>query len=290
MVTLQSASRVYTISKKILPSDGENILTIVDNNIDLFRARYPTLPGDSWVNGFLSELYCYTEINSLAEVALPNYDLGDSQSQKLTKTLQLEWGSPRYHLCLWTTAASNPTYTDWQLVGMISLLHPSGYPYRRYRPLDLLTDNLARELGENSKIGVSIKAAGSGLPKASDLIVIDGSWKQEVVMLQPDFMPLIVQGNVQAVQVFDVSVTSTVSNAAKKAIFTTRSGRVSGYIKNIHASSTIYIKKDNTVTSTSYDVALAPNGTYYLESAYQGEIWAIASAAATTYTSNEVYK
>ena len=289
MVTLQSASRVYTISKKILPTDGENILTIVDNDINLFRNRYPSLPGDSWVNAFLSELYCYTQINSLAEVPLPNYDLGDSQSQKLSKTLQLEWGSPRYHLCLWTTSVTSPAVSDWQLVGMLSLLHPSGYPYRRYRPLDLLTDNLARELGENAKVGASIKNVGYGLPNNTDTIVIDGSWKQEVVMLQPDFMPLIVQGSVQAVQIYDVTTVTTVG-VTKKALLSTRSGRVSGYVKNTATSGTIYLKKDNTVTTTSYDVALAVNGTYYLDQGYQGEIWGIASAGGTNVTVDEVYK
>ncbi len=289
MVTLQSASRVYTISRKILPADGENILTIVNNDLDLFRLRYPSLPGDTWVNGFLSELYCYTEINSLPEIALPNYDLGDSQSQKLSKTLQLEWGNPRFHLCLWTTSVTNPSFADWQLVGMISLLHPSGYPYRRYRPLDLLTDNLARELGENAKIGVSIKGVGHGLPNASDTIVLDGSWKQEVVMLQPDFMPLIVQGSVQAIQVFDVTSTGTIG-LTKRAILATRAGRTSGFVKNTHASQTLYIKKDSAITATAFDSSIPPNGTAYLEQGYQGEIWGLASAGGTTYTINEVYK
>jgi hypothetical protein len=289
MVTLQSASRTYTISRKILPSDGENILTIVNNDIDLFRSRYPSLPGDAWVNGFVSELYCYAEINSLPDTVMPEYDLGDSQSTKLAKTLQLEWGSQRFHLCLWTTDKKNPSATDWNLVGMLSLMNPMGFPYRRYRPLDLLTDELARGLGEDSKIGVSIKNVNFGLPNSSDTIVIDGTWRQEVVLLQPDFMPLIVQGSVQAVQVFDVTNTGTIG-LTKRAILTTRAGRVSGSIKNTHASQFLYIKRDSAVTNSSYDTSIAPNGTAYLEQGYQGEIWAVGSAGGTTFTTNEVYK
>jgi hypothetical protein len=102
-------------------------------------------------------------------------------------------------------------------------------------------------------------------------------------------MPLIVQGNVQAVQIYDVTNVTNVGQT-KKTLLSTRSGRVSGYVKNTATSGTIYLKKDSTVSSTTYDVALAVNGTYYLESAYQGEIWGIATAGGTSVTTNEVYK
>ena len=167
-------SRVRTISKR-LDFSTNGIVTIYQNtfhpgNIDLSKN---SIIG---VNGFIKNLKAYARISSLADVKLPNFHLEDSETDKLYKVLDVEWNSPRKQLNLYISDGRT-----WELVGAISLLNPAGYPYRMYNLMDLYTDNLAIELGENGKLGVEVQDVGYGALVSSDKVTIHGSYTEEII-------------------------------------------------------------------------------------------------------------
>jgi hypothetical protein len=186
---MQSYNIVKTISRKITSVDGDNIISLFENSAVPQASRIS-------LNGFVKNLKAFSKISSLAAINLPVFELEDSESQKLFKTLDIEFNSPRKQMDLFIGSGN-----EWNQMGSISLLNPSGYPYRMYNLLDFYTDGLAAELGENGKIGVKITDVGYGLLSGADAVTIHGSYIQEFVIESPQqgsnsnyFMPSITVG------------------------------------------------------------------------------------------------
>jgi hypothetical protein len=290
MVTLQSASKEWTVTKKLRPQDGESIIPLISNNTDWFTANYNALPTDRWINGYITELNCYSDINSLSEAAMPDYLIGESKTSALSKTLNLEWKSDRYQLDLYLATEYPVTaLTQWNLQGSISLINPAGYPYRTYRLKDLLTNNLAFSLGQNATLGYAIKNVGKGVIQSMDTVVITGSWKQELVLLQPDWQPLVVQGTIsQVTQYTDTNQTNVTTT--KKQLVAARGNRVSGFVTNQSTSTSFLLKYDSTISTTIYDAVVAPNATFQLPQAFIGEVWGMTSAGSVVARTSETWR
>jgi hypothetical protein len=173
-MAITTYNKVKTIVVKINSQSGTNIIPVITNDLSGITSPAQILSA----NLFIKNLKAFAQIKSLAPVNLPNIELEDSETDKLYKVLDVEWKSPRYQLNLYISNNS----TDWYLVGSISLLNPSGYPYRIYNLQDLYTDNLAIELGENGRVGVQIQEVGYGLLQTNDLITIHGSYVQELTV------------------------------------------------------------------------------------------------------------
>lgn len=164
-----------TISQRLDNTSNPGIITIFQAN----NTNLPTIPGSTKLslNSFIKNLRAFAIIKSLAPVRLPNYSLEDSESEKTYKMLDVEWGSARKQLDLFISRNGG----TWDMVGAISLLNPSGYPYRIYNLQDLYTPNLAIELGEDGKIGVQVVDVGYGVLSGTDFVTVHGSYTQEWV-------------------------------------------------------------------------------------------------------------
>jgi hypothetical protein len=179
-MTIITYNKVLTIVKKIDSTSPTGIIPIITNSLAGMTGGGQVLSA----NAFIKNLKAFAQIKSLPPINLPNISIEDSDTERLYKVLDTEWQSPRIQLNVYI---SNNT-TDWHLMGGISLLNPSGYPYRIYNLLDLYTDNLAVELGEDGRIGVEIKNVGYGSLGASDLITIHGSYVSEIVVNQDNYI------------------------------------------------------------------------------------------------------
>lgn len=288
MTTVQPLPITFDILEKI-PSQSSDIITIIYNDPTYAFTRFGVTEGYQ-TNAFLTELYVYCEIDSLAEVPLPDYQLEDTESDRVVKTLNSVWGSdvPKFYLQLWRWKESLNT---WLPRGKISLLNNFGYPYTISRPFDLLTDNIARDMGEKHKLGVSIVDAGQGLLKTIDSVIIDGCWKQDVRIIAPDKPVVSVQGaSVVNVTQFKNVSDSTVSASVRKTVMAANTTRISGIITNNHASNTIYYaERDITITSTNNDGAIPAGGSRNVTNGYKGNVYILGSGAATSYTATETY-
>lgn len=193
---ITNVSRVKSIVKPITHFDGNEVVTIYQN--DNIILGHELMPGYKIVsfNSFIKNLKIFANVESLAEANLPDIQIEDSSAQKIQKVLDIEWKSPRKQLNLYI---SNSTRVDidqwgqpmaptniWQQVGSVSLLNPSGYPFRTYNIMDFFTDNLALELGDNSKIGIQVQDVGYGLLTLQDKVTVHGSYTEEFFLKSDD--------------------------------------------------------------------------------------------------------
>lgn len=204
---IANLSQVKSIALR-LETNNNNIQTIYSNtNLAIGNEFQPGYTIISF-NCFIKNLRVFASVPTLEEAALPDYALTDSATTKLTKTLDIEWKSPRKQLNLYITNTVTPTNNDWLQVGSISLLNPYGYPFRVYNILDLFTDNLALELGENGKIGIQSQDVGYGLLSSQDKVTVHGSYVEEIFVSLPD-LPNVFNINISGVSTGNNSGTPT---------------------------------------------------------------------------------
>lgn len=186
-MSISNVARIKTIATQLSANDPF-IKTIYENtNLTIGDELIENHKIISF-NCFIKNLKAYASIKSLDEVSLPNFNLDDSATDKLYKTLDVEWKSPRKQIALYIANQSDttPSGENWYKVGSLSLLNPSGYPYRVYNLMDLFTDALAIELGDNGKIGIKIEDVGYGLLDSTDAVTIHGSYSEEVFVEVPE--------------------------------------------------------------------------------------------------------
>ena len=175
-MSISSLNRTKTIALKLDSNSSGDIITIYEpQNLTLGSELIPNHTVVSH-NSFIKNLKAYSKITSVAEAALPNFTDDDSDTDKLYKTLDTEWKSPRKQITLYIKNANS----GWLPVGSTSLLNPMGYPFRIYSLMDLFTDNLALELGSDSSIGIQIDNVGYGLLSGDDTVTIHGNVVEEI--------------------------------------------------------------------------------------------------------------
>lgn len=175
-------SRVRTITYRV--GITQNIETIYQTNL-VIGSEYQ--PGHKIIsfNAFIKNLKIFASVPSLPEAPLPSFAPTDTSTQKTMKVLDVEWKSSRKQMNVFISSNIN-NVPDWHKVGSVSLLNPYGYPFRIYNLMDLFTDNLALELGENSRIGVQMQDVGYGLLTNTDEVTIHGSYTEEIFVISED--------------------------------------------------------------------------------------------------------
>ena len=179
-----SVSTFTVVKSIVLPlsaSSGDTIVPVYESSPASISNLLPNGSTIISFNSFIKNLKVFASVQSLEESELPDIKLEDSDTDKLRKTLDIEWGSPRKQLNLYIA-----TDSSWYQVGSVSLLNPYGYPFRIYNILDLFTDNLAFELGENGKVGISVQDVGYGLLTNVDKVTVHGSLIEEVVLSEEE--------------------------------------------------------------------------------------------------------
>jgi hypothetical protein len=260
MSGISTYQKVRQITQKLTSATGGSV-------VDLMPTITPdALPGLTLlsVNNFVKSLRAYAKITSLAEVALPNFELTDSETDKLYKSLDVEWTSPRKQLDLLINQGS-----EWEIIGSVSLLNPSGYPYRSYNLQDLYTDNLAVELGENGKLGVKITDVGHGLLSGTDTLTIYGSYSQEIIVSSTSLLTECFDNNAS------ISNTSTLvlpANENRQYLSLTNIGENPCFI-NLGASAAL-----------NAGILLNPDGNFEMTASsglWRGQISAICESSST---------
>lgn len=175
-------SQVKTIAYKL--DSTSDIKTIYSTNLIVGSNYLPDYKIISF-NAFIKNLKAFASVPSLPVAPLPSFLPTDTSTDKTMKVLDVEWKSARKQLNLYI-ATNTGSVTDWYQVGSLSMLNPYGYPFRIYNLMDLFTDNLAIELGENSKIGVQVQDVGYGLLTPQDAVTIHGSYIEEIFVQTED--------------------------------------------------------------------------------------------------------
>jgi len=132
--------------------------------------------------GLLNNLRAIATITSLPEIALPNFENLDSDTERMIKVLDVQWKSPRKQLAIMQSADGG---TTWIKTAALSLLNSGGYPYTNHNLLNFLTDDVAREFPDGHRIGLRLEDVGTGLLGAGDSVIIDGSYVEEFSFMEP---------------------------------------------------------------------------------------------------------
>ncbi len=178
---ISSVNRIKTIGVSL--SSDSNAMAVIYENTGIivgreFLSDYKIVS----FNTFIKNLKVFASINSLDNAILPDFKIEDSDTDRLHKVLDIEWKSPRKQIDLFIQSNNK----DWLPIGSTSLLNPAGYPFRIYNLMDLFTDNLALELGDNSRIGIKVKDVGYGLLASTDLVTIHGSYVEEIYLVSKE--------------------------------------------------------------------------------------------------------
>ena len=264
----------FLISQTLTPVVDVKIPIIINNSADVeARRKYPFLECNS--RGILSTCILKAEIlpASLPEVVLPNYSIEDTESQLLSKTLQLQWGSPRYQAVIWTSKTL--TGETWDRGDFFSILNSSGVPYVNYNILNLLTNDIYFDLGKTSRVAISFENVGWGVPKVGDSITLKGGWRQEGQFVTNDD-PIYIYLNT-ATQPTQVTIETRSIPGVSTLISSAKSNRSTIKLKNNFATATLYYSQTSPATTTSTSV---PAGTEAVISNYKGDLYAIGSVAA----------
>lgn len=165
-----------TIQLSLTENSSNNIIELTTSDIpEGLNPRHKIISR----NKFIKNLKAYSSIKSIPEVPLPDFNLEDSETEKLLKVLDIEWKEQRKQLNLLLKNSNN---SEWINVGETSLLNPSGYPYRIYNLLDLIEDGLMFEMASTANLAVQIEDVGYGLLTPSDKVNIYGSYIEEFII------------------------------------------------------------------------------------------------------------
>lgn len=274
-------------------TDAQNIITLVDNNLDVVKSKFPSVGDEVVSNGFLTELRATASIISIPEAPLPDIDEAvDTESTRLAKALETKWNNARIHLEVLTSGVASPSISDWDSHGFVSMQNSAGYPYEWHDLKRVLTPNIAYEIGSPGKIGVRVKSVMFNnqtlMLTGDDSLTFRGSFRQEIHSVQPDILPqpTIIQGTINQIsQAFD-RLRWTILVNSRSTIMDLRDTRFSGLIRNI-GNNTVYVREGNLVTVNNFTYTITPGGERNTTVGYNGIITAISSSSGSTNIETE---
>ncbi|NEP01257.1 MAG: hypothetical protein F6K58_21880 [Symploca sp. SIO2E9] len=180
-IRVQTFQEVKSINLRV-PDRDDGIHLLYSNQITDLVQHYA--PGEinvkAILNAFLKNLKVYSEITSLTAAPVPNFSAVATKAEQQQIALEYEWTSPRFALRIVSSNDGN----FWIERGKIALINSAGYPYRLHDVLDILTSNLAEEIGGQSQLAVQMIDVGYGFPQPTDTITVSGSVTEEIHLIQ----------------------------------------------------------------------------------------------------------
>jgi hypothetical protein len=238
-----------------LTNGSLDVVDLINNSINInINPRHRIVSR----NKLIKNLKAYASIKSLDEITLPDFEITDSETQKLYKTLDIEWGGARKEIGLYIKNTSDDSLFP---IGQVSLINPSGYPYRTYNLLDLLTDNLAYELGGNGNLAIGVNDVGYGTLAENDVVSIYGSYVEEIV----------IDDSVQSISSI-TEQTISINSQESKLILPASEQRKYVFVQNT-SNNNVYISLSSNANERS--IKILPNGHFEIETnsvAYYGII------------------
>lgn len=276
---VQTFNIVETIALPLPITTADQPIIVIDNNPDKYANKFGFNHQKFTCSCFVKELSCRATIRSAGETRIPQYLDTDTDSDRLIKALDVEWKSPRKQL----SCHIGKQGQNWVNVGSVSLLNSSGYPYRKYRLMDLYTDALAIELGANSRIGVTIDEVGSGRLTTSDYVCLHGSVTYEFIIFEDLNMPVVNPPQSIALPKASAAAAPTTPavTATTSEVLAADSNRLGYFIKNT-GSSTVYLGVG--VAATTSSIIQLTAGSYYSPEPYMQTL-AVNAICATTQSS-----
>ena len=258
----QVYSRSTQILHKLTAQSGDAIQTLYQPGLLTPYDRAPALR----FYGFITDLRVNINIQSLAESELPNIDLGTSRTDRVAAVRDLEWNSPRKQLDIYLATS---TSAGWVNIATLSLLNRR--PFYIVNLLSYVSTNVAFQIANDAKLGVSISDVGYGLLEGNDTVTLFGAAKEEITAI-PTESPVITTA-----QNYGAAITST-----SRSVLSANPARKQATFINRSNSETIWLSYAP-VAEVGKGLELRPHGGAYeinFSNPYKGAIAAIASGNA----------
>lgn len=216
--------------------------------------------------GFITSLRMKVDINSLPESTIPQLNLTDDQTARITAVRDMEWKSPRKQIDFFIKTSQ----IGWTQIASLSLLNR--LPYYHVNLLQYLTDGTAFEVGNDARLAARIVDVGYGLLNTTDNLTIFGSAQEEATALPSD-EPEISYAN-------DFSWDLT---AQSQMILPANPNRLQATFVNHSETQNIYLSYSGIAQQGKGIPLLKGGGTYEINkfNPYRGAIAAIATGAST---------
>ncbi|MFB8788651.1 MAG: hypothetical protein U7123_07310 [Potamolinea sp.] len=116
----------------------------------------------------VDKLLIWAETSSLPEAPYPDLDLLDTSVQQLSKSMDIQWKSPRIGVNLFLSKNNRK-----RKIAKVSLINVGGCPFQVINLLELIgTYSIDLNI---SFLSITLVDYGYGLPNASDVVTVHGS-------------------------------------------------------------------------------------------------------------------
>lgn len=252
-------SRSVTILRQFLSAHSGNFQVIYEPGL---ASPWDQIAVNRYY-GFITDLRMKVKIRSIPEKPLPELDVEQSRTQRITAVRDMEWTGERYQFGLYMECSNSPLLH----IASVSLLNR--IPYYHVNLMPYFTDNAIINIANDARILGRVEDAGYGLLSGDDDLVIFGSCKEEFTTL-PETPRQIQASQSYGLPIADSSVVCLPANPS----------RLQATFINTSPSATIFLHYGLNAQQDR-GIALLPNGGSYeinQTNPYQGIITAIASA------------
>lgn len=168
------------IQRTVTSADGDGVITLFDASRTVVDANLVNEASTIHQNYNLRDLRCTSRVKGLKALTLPDFELTDSDTEKLAKTKFLQWEQERRHIDVFLGNSFG-----WDNIATVSLIN-SGYPYSIEELMPYLTAGLAYPLDGQQSIGIQVVDAGFGGLAANERLTFYGAVICEIKAIIPE--------------------------------------------------------------------------------------------------------
>ncbi|MBD2743659.1 hypothetical protein [Coleofasciculus sp. FACHB-1120] len=167
------------INRKLKAEDLQNVIELYSTELTNKEIAYRQAGYHVEINRYIKSFKATIDINSTAEVEIPEFNELSTNLEINTALRNLEWKSPRKHLNLMVQTDG----LNWNRKGTVSLVNRGDLPYVDADLMAFFTEGLAIEAGEVAKLGVQIQDVGFGWIAPLDDVLIYANVVKEVTIV-----------------------------------------------------------------------------------------------------------
>lgn len=167
------------INRKLKAEDLQNVIELYSTELTSKEIAYREAGYHVEINRYIKSFKATIDINSTAEVEIPEFNELATNLEINTALRNLEWKSPRKHLNLMLQTDG----LNWNRKGTVSLVNRGDLPYVDADLMAFFTEGLAIEAGEVAKLGVQIQDVGFGWIAPLDDVLIYANVVKEVTIV-----------------------------------------------------------------------------------------------------------
>ena len=251
---MEAARSTGNFNRRITVADSNNIVAVLDMNA--VNSKYQIFEADYLVEfqSVLEDLKVTVGLTGLAEAPWPEVNALMNESEKMAEIARVRTQGQKIGLGLYIAFGNGP----WQYESEVVLQNQGGSETHVPILVPFLSSNETLLMSGNFKLGVKIEPKWNQPLRASDYLIIKGTWRQVV-----SFSKKVDSKDLPLIRTALVPNTVSVSN--NPVTLPANTNRVSMIIYNA-GTTPVFAKEGTTVSASNYNFPLPPGGVWESES------------------------